>query len=160
VKTAYLALGSNLGDRVENLRVARGHLQSPHLKVTGESSLYETEPRGLLDQPWFLNQVVEVQTTLYPRQLLARLLGIEKEMGRQRLIVDGPRTIDLDILLFGNLTANAPGLEIPHPRMSERRFVLEPLADLAPMLRHPRTGHSVREMLAKTMDQPVRRFAS
>jgi 2-amino-4-hydroxy-6-hydroxymethyldihydropteridine diphosphokinase len=158
LKTIYIALGSNLGDRGENLRAAREKIQSPHLKITRASSIYETEPRELLDQPWFLNQVVEAETTLFPRQLLARLLKIEQEMGRRRLIASGPRIIDLDIVLFGSVVIHAAGLEIPHPRMAERRFVLEPLAELAPALRHPRSGHTVREMLAKTLDQPVRRL--
>ena len=158
MKTVYIALGSNLGDRAENLRVAREKIQSPHLKITRASSIYETEPRGLLDQPWFLNQVVEAQTTLFPRQLLARLLQIEREMGRRRVVANGPRIVDLDILLFGSLTIHAAGLEIPHPRMAERRFVLEPLMELAPLLRHPRSGSTIRELLTKTLDQPVRRL--
>jgi len=158
LKTAYIALGSNLGDRAENLRLAREQMQSPNLRLTRASSLYETEPRGLLDQPWFLNQVIEAQTTLFPRQLLARLLKIELEMGRKRTIPNGPRVLDLDIVLFGDSVINAAGLEVPHPRMAERRFVLEPLAELVPELRHPRTRLSVREMLAHVMDQPVRRL--
>ena len=158
MKTAYIALGSNLGDRAENLRLAREQMQSPNLRLTRASSLYETEPRGLLDQPWFLNQVIEAQTTLFPRQLLARLLKIELEMGRKRTIPNGPRVLDLDIVLFGDSVINAAGLEVPHPRMAERRFVLEPLAELVPELRHPRTRLSVREMLAHVMDQPVRRL--
>jgi 2-amino-4-hydroxy-6-hydroxymethyldihydropteridine diphosphokinase len=158
LKTTYIALGSNLGDRVENLRLARERIQSPNLKLTRASSLYETEPRELLDQPWFLNQVVEAETTLFPRQLLARLLKIEQQLGRKRLAPNGPRIIDLDILLFGNMVIHGPGLEIPHPRMTERRFVLEPLAELAPGICHPRSGRGVREMLAQVMDQPVRRL--
>lgn len=158
MKTVYIALGSNLRDRVANLLQARERMQSANFKLTRASSVYETEPRGLLDQPWFLNQVVEAETTLYPRQLLARLLKIEQEMGRQRTVANGPRLIDLDILLFGSMVIHLPGLEIPHPRMAERRFVLEPLAELAPALRHPRTGRSVREMLTEVMDQPVRRL--
>ena len=158
MKTVYIALGSNLGDRAENLRQAREQLQSNNLRVTRASSVYETAPRELLDQPWFLNQVVEAETTLFPRQLLARLQGIEKEMGRQRVTANGPRTIDLDILLFGRIIVTAAGLEIPHPRMNERRFVLEPLCEIAPALRHPRTGQAMRELLAKTVDQPARRL--
>lgn len=160
LKTVYIALGSNLGDRVANLLQARERMQSSNLRLTRASSVYETEPRGLLDQPWFLNQVIEAETTLFPRQLLARLLKIEQEMGRQRLLPNGPRVIDLDILLFGNMVMHLPGLEVPHPRMAERRFVLEPLAELAPAIRHPRTGRSVREMLTEVTDQPVRRLTS
>ena len=135
-------------------------MQSSNLKLKRASSIYETEPRGLLDQPWFLNQVVEAETTLFPRQLMARLLKIEQEMGRQRTTPNGPRIIDLDILLFGDKVIHLPGLEVPHPRMAERRFVLEPLCELTPALRHPRTGLTVQEMLARVMDQPVRRITA
>ena len=158
MKTVYIGLGSNLGDRAENLRAARVRLEASGVRIRRGSSLYETEPREVLDQPWFLNQVIEAETTLYPRQLLARLLLIEREMGRLRITPHGPRTIDLDILLFGNVVVHAAGLEIPHPRMAERRFVLEPLAELAPGLRPPRGRRTVREMLAEVLDQSVRRF--
>jgi 2-amino-4-hydroxy-6-hydroxymethyldihydropteridine diphosphokinase len=158
VKTVYIALGSNLGDRVENLLLARERIASPHVRLTRASSIYETAPREIVDQPWFLNQVVIAETTLFPRQLLARLLRIEQEMGRQRTVAKGPRVIDLDILLFGDAVIHTAGLEIPHPRMAERRFVLEPLAELAAALRPPRGSHTVQEMLSKVMDQPVRRI--
>ena len=158
MKTVYIGLGSNLGDRAANLRAARERLELSGVRIRQGSSIYETEPRGMLDQPWFLNQVIEAETTLYPRQLLARLLMIEREMGRLRMTPNGPRTIDLDILLFGNAVVQAAGLEIPHPRMAERRFVLEPLAEIAPGLRPPRERRTVREMLAEVMDQSVRRF--
>jgi len=158
LKTVYIALGSNLGDRVENLLLARERIASPHVRLTRASSIYETAPREVLDQPWFLNQVVAAETTLFPRQLLARLLRIEREMGRQRTVSKGPRVIDLDILLFGEAVIHAPGLEIPHPRMAERRFVLEPLAELAPGLRPPRSAHTIQEMLAGVMEQPLRRL--
>jgi 2-amino-4-hydroxy-6-hydroxymethyldihydropteridine diphosphokinase len=158
LKTVYIGLGSNLGDRVGNLRLARERIETSGVRIRRGSSLYETEPRGLLDQPWFLNQVIEAETTLFPRQLLARLLRIEREMGRVRMMPSGPRTIDLDILLFGNAVVHAPGLEIPHPRMGERRFVLEPLAELAADLRVPRGRRTVRELLAEVMSQTVRRL--
>jgi 2-amino-4-hydroxy-6-hydroxymethyldihydropteridine diphosphokinase len=158
LKTVYIALGSNLGDRVENLLLARERIASPHVRLTRASSIYETAPRDMIDQPWFLNQVVAAETTLFPRQLLARLLRIEHEMGRERTVAKGPRVIDLDILLFGDTVIHAAGLEIPHPRMAERRFVLEPLAELAPALRPPRNSHTVEELLSKVMDQPVRRL--
>jgi 2-amino-4-hydroxy-6-hydroxymethyldihydropteridine diphosphokinase len=158
LKTVYIGLGSNLGDRVENLRQARERLELSGVRIRRASSIYETEPRGLLDQPWFLNQVIEAETTLFPRQLLARLLRIEREMGRVRITPSGPRTIDLDILLFGNAVVHAAGLEIPHPRMAERRFVLEPLAELAPDVRVPRGRRTVRELLAEVMNQAVRRL--
>src|SRR5262249_32731791 len=122
------------------------------------SSIYETEPRDFLDQPWFLNQVIEIETNLFPRGLLARLQKIERAMGRHQTIPKGPRAIDLDILLFQNAVLSVEGLEIPHPRMAERRFVLEPLAELNPDLRHPKTNETVREMLAKVADQKVRRI--
>ena len=158
MKTVYIALGSNLRDRIGNLLLARERIVSPHVRLSRASSIYETAPREVLDQPWFLNQVVAAETTLFPRQLLARLLRIEQEMGRQRTASKGPRVIDLDILLFGDAVIHAAGLEIPHPRMAERRFVLEPLAELAPGLRPPRSSHTVQEMLSKVMDQPVRRL--
>jgi len=158
LKTVYIGLGSNLGDRAENLRKARERIEASGVRIRRGSSLYETEPREMLDQPWFLNQAIEAETTLFPRQLLARLLRIEREMGRVRATPKGPRIIDLDILLFGNAAVHAAGLEIPHPRLSERRFVLEPLAELDPDLRPPRGRRTVREMLAEVMDQPVRRF--
>jgi 2-amino-4-hydroxy-6-hydroxymethyldihydropteridine diphosphokinase len=162
LKTVYIALGSNLSDRAENLRQARERMESPELHITRASSIYETEPRELRDQPWFLNQVVEAETALFPLQLLARLLKIEREMGRKRVVKNGPRIIDLDLLLYGDAVVSAPGLEIPHPRMTQRRFVLEPLSELAPELRLPATGHpqsgcTIRELLAKVTDQPLRR---
>jgi 2-amino-4-hydroxy-6-hydroxymethyldihydropteridine diphosphokinase len=158
LKTVYIGLGSNLGDRAENLRAARERIEESGLRIRRASSLYETEPREMLEQPWFLNQVIEAETTLFPRQLLARLLRIEREMGRLRAAPKGPRTIDLDILLFGNTVVHAPGLEIPHPRMTDRRFVLDPLAEIAPGLRIPRGRRTVRELLAGVMDQAVRRL--
>ena len=158
MKTVYIGLGSNLGDRAENLRAARERIEESGLRIRRASSLYETEPREMLEQPWFLNQVIEAETTLFPRQLLARLLRIEREMGRRRTAPNSPRTIDLDVLLFGNAPVHAPGLEIPHPRMTDRRFVLEPLAEIAPGLRIPRGRRTVRELLAGVMDQAVRRL--
>lgn len=106
----------------------------------------------------FLNQVIEAETDLFPRQLLARVGQIEREMGRKRAVANGPRVIDIDILLFGKFVVATGALEIPHPRMMERRFVLEPLAELAADLRHPVTKMTVREMLAKVGDQVVRKF--
>jgi 2-amino-4-hydroxy-6-hydroxymethyldihydropteridine diphosphokinase len=106
-----------------------------------------------LDQPWFLNQVIEVETDLAPVELFQHIQKVEREMGRVRAELNGPRLIDIDILLYGDQQVSAPGLEIPHPRMSERRFVLEPLAELAPAVRHPLTGKTAREMLALVKDQ-------
>jgi 2-amino-4-hydroxy-6-hydroxymethyldihydropteridine diphosphokinase len=157
LKTVYLGLGSNLGDRRENLGRARALLESPDLKITRASPIYETEPRELLNQPWFLNQVIEAQTILFPRQLLARTQNIEREIGRKRTVVNGPRVIDIDILLYGESIVRADGLEIPHPRLADRRFVLEPLAELVPDLRHPLTRKTIRDLLTRVADQPVRR---
>jgi 2-amino-4-hydroxy-6-hydroxymethyldihydropteridine diphosphokinase len=155
--TVYLSLGSNLGDRALNLALARKHLEAEDVRILRASSIYETAPRDLTAQPWFLNQVIEAETSLFPRQLLHRVLKVERAMGRKRTAPKGPRVIDVDILLFGASTVSTPELDIPHPRMAERRFVLEPLAELAPDLRHPVMLKSVREMLAKVMDQAVRR---
>lgn len=157
MKLVYLGLGSNLGDRRQNLSDAVQRLSAPEVNVLRESSVYETEPRDLTDQPWFLNQVVEVETSLFPRQLQKRLQKIERELGRKPTVPKGPRLIDLDILLFGGVLVSTPDLQIPHPRMNERRFVLEPLAELTPDLRHPGTKRTVREMLAQVANQLVRR---
>jgi len=130
---AYLALGANLGDRETSLRQALSALDDTEgLRVLRTSSVYETEPQGVPEQPWFLNLVAEVETTLSPRQLLARTQEIEAELGRHREIRWGPLRIDLDILLYAEETVVSPSLEIPHPRMLERAFVMVPLAELAP----------------------------
>lgn len=157
MKIVYLGLGSNLGDRRHNLASALQNLAAPDLRILRESSIYETEPRDYLDQPWFLNQVVEVETSLFPRQLQRRIQKIERGMGRRPVIPKGPRKIDIDILLFGEAIVSTPELQVPHPRMAERRFVLAPLAELAPELRHPRTRRTVSEMLADVATQRVRR---
>jgi 2-amino-4-hydroxy-6-hydroxymethyldihydropteridine diphosphokinase len=156
LKIAYIALGSNVGDRRANLVGAVERLLSPDLRILRASSIYETEPRDVPDQPWFLNQVIEAQTTLYPRQLLARTQKIEREMGRTRTVDKGPRVIDIDILLYGESKVLTEALEIPHPRMADRRFVLEPLHELAPELRHPVTKKTIGEMLRRVADQAVR----
>lgn len=158
MKTVYIGLGTNLGDRTQNLTQARERLIAAGIKIIRESSLYETAARDLENQPMFLNQVIEAETALFPRQLLSRILGIEREMGRKRTIAKGPRMIDIDILLFGKFAITTPDLEIPHPRMAERRFVLEPLAELAPDLRHPVTKSTVREMLARVANQQVKKY--
>jgi 2-amino-4-hydroxy-6-hydroxymethyldihydropteridine diphosphokinase len=157
LKIVYIALGSNVGDRAEHLRLAREQIAGPDLRVLRASSIYETAPRDVENQPWFLNQVIECETELFPRQLLGRLQKIERAMGRKRRMAKGPREIDLDILFFGDAVIKAPELEVPHPRMAERRFVLEPLNELAPDKRHPGTRRTVREMLGGVMDQAVRR---
>src|SRR5579883_257449 len=157
MKIAYLSLGSNVGDRDKLLARTLERLASDDIRVVRVSNVYETEPRDVPDQPWFLNQVVEIETSLFPKQLLARLQKIEIGMGRVRMEARGPRTVDIDILFYGNAIVSTPGLEIPHPRLSDRRFVLEPLAELAPEFRHPRTRQTVREMLAAVRHQKVHR---
>jgi 2-amino-4-hydroxy-6-hydroxymethyldihydropteridine diphosphokinase len=157
MKTVYLSLGSNLGDRSANLSNAIERLSSDDFRVLRASSVWETEPRDLPDQPWFLNQVVEAETSLFPLQLLQRLHRIERGLGRRRTTPKGPRIIDIDILLFGRAVVQAADLEIPHPRMTERRFVLEPLAELVPDLRHPVTRRTVRELLSGVAGQVARK---
>lgn len=145
MKTAYLSLGSNLGDREAHLTAALHRLQAAGVHVVRRSSIQETEPQDFKDQPWFLNLAVEVETDLAPQELLASIQKIESDMGRQRSIPKGPRTIDIDILFYANLIITTTDLEIPHPRLTQRAFVLDPLSEIAPDLRHPVTGQSVRE---------------
>jgi 2-amino-4-hydroxy-6-hydroxymethyldihydropteridine diphosphokinase len=156
LKHAFLSLGSNLGDREAHLLDALDRLEAAGIHTLRRSSIYETEPQDLPNQPWFLNLVVEVETELFPRLLLARAQAIELGMGRRRVVSKGPRTIDIDILLVGNYVIRTRELQVPHPRISERRFVLEPLAELAPDLRHPATGKTVREMLSEVQAQIVK----
>ena len=158
MKTIYLALGSNIGDREENLQAAIRSFPTAGITTLRESPVYETEPVGFAGQRWFLNMVVEAETALFPMQLLTRTGKIERALGRVRTIPNGPRTIDIDILLYGNAVVRSPQLEIPHPRMQERRFVLAPLADLAPALRHPVTRKTVAQMLAAAPPQNIRRL--
>jgi len=155
VKTVYLSLGSNLGDREARLREAVARLDAAEVQVLRRSPVYETEPQDVKDRGWFLNAVIEAETELFPMQLLGRTQKIERELGRLRLKPGGPRTIDIDILLYGHAVVHTPQLEIPHPRMTSRRFVLEPLAQLAPELRHPVLGRTVSEMLAEIQGQQV-----
>jgi 2-amino-4-hydroxy-6-hydroxymethyldihydropteridine diphosphokinase len=159
LKTAFLALGSNVGDREANLREAVERLDCDQIHITRRSSLYETAPQELLDQPWFLNAVIEIETGLFPAQLLARVRSIEREMGRRRVTPKGPRNIDIDILFYGRAVIASPELEVPHPRIAQRRFVLEPLAEIAPDFRHPQTGRTANEMLRALEPQGVRRLA-
>ncbi len=158
VKTVYLSLGSNLGDRAQHLREALQALPSDRLAVVRISPVYETAPVDKLDQPDFLNLAAEIETTLFPMQLLRRAQRIERDLGRRRLIDKGPRTIDIDILLYGDFVIQTPQLIVPHPRMHLRRFVLEPMAELAPDLRHPVLGRTMSELRAAVLRQTVRRL--
>lgn len=147
----YIALGGNLGNRRENLERAVELLRAdPDLEVVGVSSLRETEPVGVVDQPRFLNGALAVETALGARPLLDRLLAVERALGRERTGPRfGPRTVDLDLLLYGDETIDEPGLTVPHPRLAERRFVLEPLAELDPGLTLP-DGRRVGDLLAQS----------
>jgi 2-amino-4-hydroxy-6-hydroxymethyldihydropteridine diphosphokinase len=158
VKTIYLSLGSNLGDRAQNLHAALDGLARAGIAVRRVSSVYETAPVDLVDQPMFLNLVLEAETALRPRQLLKRIARLERELGRRRTVAKGPRTIDIDILFHGTSVIDTPGLIVPHPRIAERRFVLEPLTEIAPDLRHPVTRRTAREMLADVAAQKVQRL--
>jgi 2-amino-4-hydroxy-6-hydroxymethyldihydropteridine diphosphokinase len=158
MKIVYLSLGSNVGDRETHLARARERLSSDDTRILRASAIYETEPRDFPDQAWFLNQVIEVETNLLPKQLLSRVQRIERALGRVPTHPKGPRTIDIDILFYGDAILSNPGLEIPHARLADRRFVLEPLAELAPNLHHPRTNSTVREMLAQVSNQKVQRI--
>jgi 2-amino-4-hydroxy-6-hydroxymethyldihydropteridine diphosphokinase len=160
MRRIYLGLGSNLGEREKMLAEAVRALDSPRLRILRLSPAYETEPVGPAGQRWFLNLVAEAETDLFPLQLLHRTSTVEAQLKRRRLAPNGPRTIDIDILLFGNFVIDADSLVIPHPRFRERRFVLAPLADLAPHLRDPVTGKSIRELLAELKGQIVRRLES
>jgi 2-amino-4-hydroxy-6-hydroxymethyldihydropteridine diphosphokinase len=159
-KTVYLGLGSNLGDRRRHLEEALAELRRAGIDVRRISAIYESEPVDYLQQPWFLNCVVEAGTELMPMQLLKRLRQIEWRMGRRRAAPRGPRTIDIDILLYGRHVVDRPELTIPHPRLDQRRFALEPLRELAPELRHPVSKKTVTELLAAVADRSqVRRLS-
>ncbi len=145
-KLVYLSLGSNLGERAVNLGSAIDQLHELG-EVLAVSSFYETEPMEVTNQPWFLNCAVVVKTDLMPRQFLSRILKIEEKMGRRRIRPKGPRLIDIDILLFGESVIHTPGLDVPHPAMHQRRFVLEPLAEIAPEVKHPVFKRTMRELL-------------
>lgn len=160
MKTIYLSLGSNIGDRAENIARAVAALAEHGVRVTRQSSLYETEPVELREQEWFLNGVVAAQTDLAPREVITALLAIERSLGRERTIPKGPRIIDIDILLFGDAVVKEPQLEIPHPRMAARRFVLVPFAEITPEAWHPVLRKSIADLLSETADQSEVRIFS
>jgi 2-amino-4-hydroxy-6-hydroxymethyldihydropteridine diphosphokinase len=151
--TVYLSLGSNVGEREANLRKAIASLADAGVRVSKISSFYETEPVDLREQPWFLNGVVEGETGLSALELLRGLREIESRMGSKKLVAKGPRLIDMDILLYGSEMIDTPELQVPHPRMLLRRFVLVPLAEIAPQFQHPSWMKTVSELAAATTDR-------
>src|SRR6266513_4997852 len=146
-RIVYLSLGSNVGDRAKNLRAATDELPHAGVAVEKVSSFYETEPVDLREQPWFLNCVVQGETEAPAPDLLRALRGIESQMGGEKLVPKGPRLIDLDILLYGDDTIDTRALQVPHPRMLQRKFVLVPLAEIAPNLKHPSWAETAAELL-------------
>jgi 2-amino-4-hydroxy-6-hydroxymethyldihydropteridine diphosphokinase len=158
--TVYISLGSNIGDRAANLRAALAALPGAGVRVGQVSDVYETEPVDYLDQDWFLNCVARGETQLEAEKVLRALREIETHMKSKKQFAKGPRLIDLDILLFGDDTINTAELQVPHPRMLDRRFVLVPLAEIAAHLRHPSWSGNAAAMLERTADQSVvRRFS-
>ncbi len=142
----YLSMGSNVGDRRATLAAALGRLEAGGVRIVRRSSIYETEPLGLVEQPWFLNLVIEAETELSPGALLALTHQVESALGRTREVRWGPRTVDIDILLYGTRVISTPDLEIPHPRLPERRFVLQPLVEIRPDLVLP-DGRTARHLV-------------
>jgi 2-amino-4-hydroxy-6-hydroxymethyldihydropteridine diphosphokinase len=151
--TVYIALGSNIGDRDTNLRNAIQFLREAGIHISKISAFYETEPVDFLDQDWFLNAVLEAETDLPPLELLREMRAIETRMGSKKAFAKGPRLIDLDILIYADQVIDTPELQVPHPRMLDRKFVLIPLVEIAPNLRHPKWPAPASEMLHRTPDQ-------
>lgn len=149
--TVFLSLGSNLGDRLENVKKALRLLES-HVDVRRVSSVYETEPWGYKDQPWFLNAVCRAETDLAPAELLDFVKQVEQQLGRQPTVRYGPRRIDIDILFYEDQIIRRPDLQIPHPRIPERAFVLVPLTEIAPGLVHPVSRKTMRTLLRELED--------
>ena len=161
-EVAFVGIGANLGAREETLRRAVEVLDAESgIAVVAASSVYETAPVGIVDQPYFLNAVLRVDTELSAQRLLDRLLLIEEQFGRVRKTKWGPRTLDLDILLYGDAVINQPGLQVPHPHLHKREFVLAPLCDLIPDLPHPLLGDSFQSLAASLdMDASVKKINS
>lgn len=159
LKKAYLSLGSNLGDREKNLTAALDALERESIHITARSSIYETAPQDVTDQPWFLNMAVQCETRYFPLQLLATVQCVERALGRVRkgAAPRGPRVIDIDILYFERVTMQSPELTIPHPRLLDRRFALEPLLEIEPGLRDPVTKEPLSKRLSLLKNQKVKK---
>lgn len=152
MKRIYLSLGSNLGDRILNIQHALGFLAAGGIRIRRVSSYYKTEPMDFRPQAWFVNCAAEAESELMPRRLLRVCKAIEKKLGRRPCVAKGPRTVDIDILLYENAIIHSDDLTVPHARMAERRFVLVPLLEIAPDLRHPVSSRTVPEMLHDVSD--------